>query len=337
LAGATLMWSGTRQAWVASENRLQDSSDVDAVFRAGGGALATGDVLSYDAASQRWVVKAPSDFLSQMVITAAATGDVLTWNGTNWVNTSAYTKAQIDGKLSGLASGLARKPAVQDILTVPPATPTQGPNYIIGKSATGDWAGHDNEVVFWSGAAWVFSAATRGDTHTVVSTNTSMTWNGTDWVSVGSQASKLGELSDVKLGAVPAKNDAVMWDGSKWINQPVPKPKASPVSDHKDVDTTGVKDKDHLAFVAKDGMWKPTPALDHTLDGLKDTALPTVLNAGDVVVWDAVAQKWTAKARRMGTFCGGMRWPGSGLTVCCPVIWRVCRMWMCRCSMTATR
>ena len=296
LAGATLMWSGTRQAWVASENRLQDSTDVDAVFRAGGGALATGDVLSYDAASQRWVVKAPSDFLSQMVITAAATGDVLTWNGTNWVNTSAYTKAQIDGKLSGLASGLARKPAVQDILTVPPIAPTQGPNYIIGKSATGDWAGHDNEVVFWSGTAWVFSAATKGDTHTVLSTNTSMTWNGTGWVSVGSQASKLGELSDVKLGAVPAKNDAVMWDGSKWINQPVPKPKASPVSDHKDVDTTGVKDKDHLAFVAKDGMWKPTPALDHTLDGLKDTALPTVLNAGDVVVWDAVAQKWTAKA-----------------------------------------
>ena len=296
LAGATLVWSGTRQAWVASENRLQDASDVDAASRSGGGALATGDVLSYDAVSLRWVVKAPSDFLSQMVITSAAAGDVLTWDGVNWVNAGAYTKADIDAKLSGLASGLARKPAVQDISVVPPAAPSTGPNYIVGRGASGDWAGHDDEVTFWDGAAWVFSTATKGDTHTVLSSNTSMTWNGTDWVSVGSQASKLGELSDVTVGAVPSSNDALMWDGAGWVNQPVPPPPPGPVSAHTDVDTTGAVDTDRLAFDGVAGVWKPIAALDHTLDGLGDTALPSVLNAGDVVVWDAVAQKWTAKA-----------------------------------------
>ena len=231
----------------------------------------------------------------KIVVTNPQTGEMLVWNGTAWVNTAAgYSRAEIDGKLSGLASGLARKPAVVDMLNDPPATPAVGATYIIDKTPTGDWVGHADHIAFWDGSHWVFGAPTKGDTHTVLSSNASMTWNGTDWVSVGSQAAKLGELDDVTLGAVPSKNDAVMWDGAKWINQPLSKV-AGKVSNHTDVDTTGAKDKDHLVFVAKDGKWKPT-ALDHTLDGLEDTALPTVLNAGDVVVWDAAAQKWTAKA-----------------------------------------
>ena len=40
--------------------------------------------------------------------------------------------------------------------TSPPGSPTEGDQYIIAASATGDWVGHDYEVTTYQNGAWVF-------------------------------------------------------------------------------------------------------------------------------------------------------------------------------------
>lgn len=41
-------------------------------------------------------------------------------------------------------------------LTAPPGSPTAGDAYIVGGSATGDWASQDSNVTVYDGSAWVF-------------------------------------------------------------------------------------------------------------------------------------------------------------------------------------
>ena len=232
----------------------------------------------------------------KIVVTNPKTGEMLVWNGTEWVNTAAgYTRAEIDGKLSGLASGLARKPAVVDMLNDPPATPAVGATYIIDKTPTGDWVAHENDTVFWDGSQWVFGPPNKGDTHTVLSSNASMTWNGTDWVSVGSQAAKLGELDDVTLGAIPSSGDVVSWDGAKWVNNPVPKPALGEITD---VDLLGVQPNQVLEF---DGTkWVPVSLPGRNLDALVDVNVPAPLG-GDILSFDTVTNKWVGLAPKLVT------------------------------------
>ena len=197
--------------------------------------------------------------------------------------------------MSGLASGLARKPAVVDMLNDPPATPAVGATYIIDKTPTGDWVGHATETVFWDGSQWVFGPPTKGDTHTVLSSNASMTWNGTDWVSVGSQAAKLGELDDVTLGAIPSSGDVVSWDGAKWVNNPVPKPALGEITD---VDLLGVQPNQVLEF---DGTkWVPVSLPGRNLDALVDVNVPAPLG-GDILSFDTVTNKWVGLAPKLVT------------------------------------
>lgn len=40
--------------------------------------------------------------------------------------------------------------------TAPPVSAAEGDAYVIADGATGDWAGHDNEVAYYSGGAWLF-------------------------------------------------------------------------------------------------------------------------------------------------------------------------------------
>lgn len=46
--------------------------------------------------------------------------------------------------------------------TAPPVSPADGDSYIIGGSATGDWAGRDSEIALFLSTAWVFRAAPIG-------------------------------------------------------------------------------------------------------------------------------------------------------------------------------
>lgn len=67
-------------------------------------------------------------------------------------------------------------------LSTPPASPTSGDRYIIGPSATGAWAGHENDIAEYNGSAWVFIVPNKGFAATVEDENTVYNYNGTAWV-----------------------------------------------------------------------------------------------------------------------------------------------------------
>ena len=47
-------------------------------------------------------------------------------------------------------------------LTAPPGSPTTGDRYIVGTSATGDWASKDDQIATYDGDGWVFMAPNDG-------------------------------------------------------------------------------------------------------------------------------------------------------------------------------
>lgn len=51
--------------------------------------------------------------------------------------------------------------AVDKDLSAPPASPAEGDVYIVASGATGDWAGHDGEVVYFE-QAWRFIIPNEG-------------------------------------------------------------------------------------------------------------------------------------------------------------------------------
>ena len=70
-------------------------------------------------------------------------------------DTDAANKSYVDS----IAAGLSWKAPVIDIVADPlTLSPTTGDRYIVGVSATGNWATHDNAIAQWDGAAWGFTA-----------------------------------------------------------------------------------------------------------------------------------------------------------------------------------
>jgi len=74
--------------------------------------------------------------------------------------------------------------AVEDTsLSAPPANPTANARYIVGASATGDWAGNDNSVALYTNGAWTFFVPVAGWHADVLSTGETRRFDGTGWVS----------------------------------------------------------------------------------------------------------------------------------------------------------
>lgn len=52
--------------------------------------------------------------------------------------------------------------SVKDRLATPPASPSTGDRYLVIATATGDWAGQENNIAEWNGSAWVFTSPSLG-------------------------------------------------------------------------------------------------------------------------------------------------------------------------------
>ncbi|SMX32750.1 DUF2793 domain-containing protein [Octadecabacter ascidiaceicola] len=74
--------------------------------------------------------------------------------------------------------------AVEDAtLSAPPASPAPNARYIVGGSATGDWAGNENSVALYTNGAWTFFVPIAGWHADILSTGATLRFDGTDWVS----------------------------------------------------------------------------------------------------------------------------------------------------------
>lgn len=107
---------------------------------------------------------------------ARSAGDTLAGDidmgGNKIVNTSSgtaandvATNAKVDEKIRAQVSGVSWKQAVldKDVLDPTPLTPSAGDRYLIAGTGAGAWAGKDNNIAEWDGAAWFYDDPTAGD------------------------------------------------------------------------------------------------------------------------------------------------------------------------------
>ena len=79
---------------------------------------------------------------------------------------------------------------LQDIIAVEDATindptalsPTKGQQWIVGATATGAWATHDEEIALWDGTAWLFATASEGWRFYSKTQNQLYLYDGANWI-----------------------------------------------------------------------------------------------------------------------------------------------------------
>lgn len=104
---------------------------------------------------------------------------VVIWDGYRWFD-GIPVDMPLELKLSRLSV------ADRD-LTAPPGSPSVGDTYIPAATATGAWAGHENDVAIWwqapgaSAAAWIFHTPEQGLRAYIVDEDVLSLWDGTAW------------------------------------------------------------------------------------------------------------------------------------------------------------
>jgi len=74
-----------------------------------------------------------------------------------------------------------QQPVKDKDLTSPPGSPAKGDRYIVGGSATGDWAGHDDEIAQYTGSIWEFLTSSEGWTCWVADEDKIYYFTGASW------------------------------------------------------------------------------------------------------------------------------------------------------------
>jgi len=104
-----------------------------------------------------------------------------------------WTAAKIKSYVEGIASGLDWQESVLDKdLNVPPVSPTAGMRYLVSwpaASASGAWAGHDNEIATYDGTTWTFVAVSEGMATWIEDEDVVYVWNGAAWAKIGTTIS----------------------------------------------------------------------------------------------------------------------------------------------------
>lgn len=112
-------------------------------------------------------------------------GNKITNVGTPADGTDAANKDYVDSAVQGL---VWQEPIINELDT-PPVTPTTGDRYLVIATATGAWAGHENDIAEWDGDSWVFYTPEDGWAVWNMTTDTQKNFNGTAWVQFGSTVS----------------------------------------------------------------------------------------------------------------------------------------------------
>ncbi len=79
-------------------------------------------------------------------------------------------------------------------LTVPPTEPATGDCYIVAASATGDWAGHDQDIAVFEDTYWRFETPKTGWRGWVVAENAEVVFDGTGWATFPTSLSNIDGL-----------------------------------------------------------------------------------------------------------------------------------------------
>lgn len=129
---------------------------------------------------------------------------ILSYNSAKTYSSDAeiVDKKYVDDAISGAGTAAEWFPSAIDILLTPPGTPNTGDRYLINGTGTGAWAGQDNDVAEWDGAAWVFYTPTTG-TYISVDDET----DGLYYFGGSSWTKKFYEATTASLGVEKVGND----------------------------------------------------------------------------------------------------------------------------------
>jgi hypothetical protein len=108
-----------------------------------------------DDASAEWKFLAPDAGMTGLTLWVDDDEDWVVWDGAAWQRKTAW-----DNLIANLS-------IINQTTTSPPGTPTLGDAYIVGGSATGAWAGEDDNIAVWwqepgEAEAWKFHPAATG-------------------------------------------------------------------------------------------------------------------------------------------------------------------------------
>jgi hypothetical protein len=96
------------------------------------------------------------------------------WDGTGWTTEQAFENL------------LAKLAIIDRDLTAPPGSPAVGDAYIPAATATGAWAGQENNIAVWwqepgAAAAWKFRTPNTGIRAYIIDEDVLSLWDSTSW------------------------------------------------------------------------------------------------------------------------------------------------------------
>lgn len=98
-----------------------------------------------------------------------------------------WTADKVASEIAAGITGLEWQDSVADRdLSTPPGSPATGDRYIVAATGLDAWAGQDNDIAEWDGAAWDFTDATLNMAVVVDDEALAVRWNGSAWVSYAS-------------------------------------------------------------------------------------------------------------------------------------------------------
>jgi hypothetical protein len=148
--------------------------------------------------------------LTDVAITGTpTTGQVLKYDGTNWVNGTDDT---------GGGGGAVNLDELGDVVIT--GTPTSG--QVLKYDGT-NWVNGTDNVGGGEGGATVLDELTDVVITGTPTTGQVLKYDGTNWVNDTDSggANTLDELTDVNIIGTPTENDVLQYDGTDWVNGPV--------------------------------------------------------------------------------------------------------------------
>ena len=112
--------------------------------------------------------------------------------GTN--SGDAVNFAQMNSAIASVITGDNWQNTVLDFGSTPPESPSAGDRYIVEATATGDWAGQENNIAEFDGSSWSFTVPSTGTFIDVQSENNALYYfGGSSWAKKEFEATTAGD------------------------------------------------------------------------------------------------------------------------------------------------
>lgn len=317
-----IVYDSNSANWINKANSVENLKDANV------SSVADGDILQYDSNDSEWK---NSDALSTLdstvsshvgntsnphstsitnltdtTITSASSGDVLSYDGSKWVNSPSTSSS-----LSGLSDTDITTPADGDVLVYDSVSTkwensdqlstldstvsthvgnTSNPHStsVSNLTDTNVSSLNDSDILIYDSddAEWKNTQySLKRLVDTAISSEASgdaLVYDGNDWIN---QANSVDNLSNVTVSSV-TDGDVLVYDSNSadWINQ------ANTVSNLTDTTISSVSDKDTLLYDSNSSKWKN---VENSIDNLSNVDIDSNTETeNDVLVFNDQTLKW---------------------------------------------